>query len=269
MYIMVRNNGGIMKEVYKNKPITACYSGQMLKRVQHDKIKVAFTLAETLIAMAIIGIIVAIVLPILVKNVSHLVLKNQFKQTYAELNVLAKNFYVNENMSIPEYVANVRGNGSSWGYNNATPKIRSYFRNTSPNDAYWFRAFTPDLDLPGNSIAVFDHPCSATGPTFKDNTKGRYYGLGAGRPDSTLVANYKTTAICVDINGEKKPNKWGYDRFAFLFTKDNKVVPCSDSTCTSKKTGCSYSGGFAYCAKYALMDKNPNGNGNYWLDFLK
>ena len=48
--------------------------------------KAAFTLAEVLITLAIIGIVAAMTIPTLVSNYKQKVLNNQFKKTYAMLN---------------------------------------------------------------------------------------------------------------------------------------------------------------------------------------
>lgn len=39
--------------------------------------------------------------------------------------------------------------------------------------------------------------------------------------------------VCVDVNGQKAPNRYGMDYFLFAFTKDGKVVPMGDTNQTS------------------------------------
>ena len=96
---MVRDNGGIMKEVYKNKPITACYSGQMLKRVQHDKRKVAFTLGEILIAIGIIGIVAALTVPLFVSKVNEKIYESGRKEILSIIGKAAKNLAANDDLA--------------------------------------------------------------------------------------------------------------------------------------------------------------------------
>ena len=45
----------------------------------------AFTLAEVLIALGIIGIVAAMTIPVLVANYRNMVLENQFKKSYSIL----------------------------------------------------------------------------------------------------------------------------------------------------------------------------------------
>ena len=87
--------------------------------------------------------------------------------------------------------------------------------------------------------------------------------------------------IHADINGKNKPNKWGVDRFVFVFTEDNAVIPytgkdahnlsknlTSDTEiakyCSSTATTIAHT-----CAYFALKNKRPEGKGDYWHDFLR
>ena len=59
-------------ELTQNKIVATSNMGQMLNQVQHDKKKkVAFTLAEVLITLGIIGVVAAITLPALIENVTE------------------------------------------------------------------------------------------------------------------------------------------------------------------------------------------------------
>ena len=56
----------------QNKIVATSNMGQMLNQVQHDKKKkAAFTLAEVLITLGIIGVVAAITLPALIENVTE------------------------------------------------------------------------------------------------------------------------------------------------------------------------------------------------------
>ena len=96
MYIMVRDKGDNMKIFNKNKPITACYSGQIPKRVQNDKRKMAFTLAEVLIVLAIVGVIAALIfVPAIQKHREHAAVSDlkKFYSTMSEAFLFAKEEY--------------------------------------------------------------------------------------------------------------------------------------------------------------------------------
>lgn len=74
------------------------------------------------------------------------------------------------------------------------------------------------------------------------------------------------------------------DVFLFVFTTDGFVIPMGQDHKNNSTNSTSFSGNFFYenckvasnseiqqfgCAAYALADKNPEGEGDYWNDFLK
>lgn len=72
----------------------------------------------------------------------------------------------------------------------------------------------------------------------------------------------------VDINGAKRPNKYGVDVFTFDITPKQSISPEKNANCTTSGTplnGETYRG--LGCAGYAILDESPNGGkGNYWKD---
>lgn len=125
-------------------------------------------------------------------------------------------------------------------------------------------------------------PCDDSG--FYYDIAGRIFSfVGDG-----VISGDDGPVVCVDINGIKKPNKYGYDLHIFYFTTDGYVLPMgqphkdnptstvvNDSTSTNFfVTGSNYCKSTssvtnqAACAYYALQDINPQGEGTYWRDFL-
>ena len=96
--------------------------------------------------------------------------------------------------------------------------------------------------------------------------------------------------ICVDVNGQKKPNRYGIDYFMFIFTVDGRVLPVGQEhknnpkPCNSRNGSCGNFNniGSEYCsnkvsdiskntscAYYALTNTHPTKEGkDYWTDFL-
>ena len=171
-----------MKEVYKNKPFTACNSGQILKRVQHDKRKVAFTLAETLIAIAIIGIVAALVIPPCIQS---------YKKTIYSARL--KRFYSAMNQAITLY--NVE-NSTECKYWNFPRTARSETAAESFFDTYFAKYFNNVTKAAKGSVR------------FKDG--------------STLYITVwaDTVDFQYDVNGPKGPNSTGKD--AYYFSIDTK-----------------------------------------------
>ena len=109
---------------------------------------------------------------------------------------------------------------------------------------------------------------------------GRLYSLDDVAAFMVLISVKKK--ICIDTNRIDKPNRWGYDRFVFVFTEANAVVPYKGSawnTLTRQLTDdeeiakyCGYqtSGVTHTCAHFALNDtKIRKGQGSYWFNYLK
>ena len=111
---------------------------------------------------------------------------------------------------------------------------------------------------------------------------GRFYGL-----NNPPKKGENGPVMCVDTNGRKSPNKYGYDFFIFLFTVDGEVIPMGTehpnnptavelghnfslvgSRYCSKKDGGNFRNNMT-CAHYALADESPaNAEESYWNDFL-
>lgn len=229
-----------------------------------------------LITLGIIGVVAAITMPNLMSHLTKQKLKSQFFKAYAELNRAARTFYANEDIPFKDYQDTLY-NGSV----NSTVSLErfmAYYKGAT-NSKLRANDFDPynhiiNQNLAGASISQW--PCDQS-PIFSDMV-GRLYSL------DDMAAYYGFDygpKICVDTNGIDKPNRWGYDRFVFVFTETNAVIPYKGSSWANLSPQltddkeiakyCSYStAGITHtCAHFALNDKNPEGAGSYWFDFLK
>ncbi len=244
--------------------------------------KFGFTLAETLITLGIIGVVAAITIPILSNHLRGKKLQSQFMKTYSELNQAARNFYAQTDMPFRDYQDSISGNSPSstiWDSTQSLKLFMSYFKGVSKNSGYGARAYDEKNNIKNlnlNNKYINSYPCDRS-VVFTDMV-GRDYVMDD-------VATYYNVdygpKICVDINGKNKPNKWGVDRFVFVFTEDNAVIPytgkdahnlsknlTSDTEiakyCSSTATTIAHT-----CAYFALKNKRPEGKGDYWHDFLR
>lgn len=249
-----------------------------------------FTLAEVLITLGIIGIVAAMTLPTLVANHRKKVLQTQFLKTYSDLNNAAILFKAKENVTVTEYARDTRPvDGNIFDSTSVLKKFMSYFigdkagtkymSGTDDDDATaapnWEDelGFTPKA-LSGVTIKS-GNPCDESVPV--QEISGRIYVM-----DNLLTDRYATLdygpKICVDINGKKGPNIYGYDWFVFVF-KDGVVKPYIGSSevgygedlddpskfCNYTTTRSTYT-----CAYYAITDTSPlDPSKSYWKDFLK
>ena len=251
-----------------------------------------FTLAEVLITLVIIGVVAAFTIPSINIYYRNVALQSQFKKTYSELAQLARLFYIDNGMTIPDY-ANEHG----WATLN---RISSYINSTKD-----LAASMGTADEDGNYTAYYNmkllngkeysggmNSQGKNSSFFCDNSAFRSISTGAiyifNDPPSKEGQN--GPVICVDINGQKGPNQYGKDYFMFIFTTDGEVLPVGASHkdnpnhCNSSNGSCGNFNnvGANYCSKsasdiskntscayYALLDESPvDSKKSYWHDFI-
>ena len=242
--------------------------------------KAAFTLAEVLITLGIIGVVAAMTLPALVNKTNNKELQTQLKKTYTELNQVARMFYNDNGISVSEYTAGA-------GVSKFLLQLPKYMKgikqfddwteaDRDENNSYLTTMPYPVHNIKGKEVKLH---CDNYG--FRSDISGRIYTF-----NDAPAAGVNGPTICVDINGEKNPNKYGIDIFLFEFTTDGFVipmgqehknnppfssgggnaafVPASEYCQQSSKDMGQYS-----CATFALSDTHPTESGkNYWQDFL-
>lgn len=248
------------------------------------KVKLGFTLAEVLITLGIIGVVAALTIPNLMTHLKNKKLESQFKKTYAELNIAARTFYSQEESSVHDADVILYGGDNSEGNRRSDlvlDKFMTYFKGYQKTTDSWWLEYDRTHKITQknlNSIATEHYPCDESRVAI--DIVGRLYAFD----NSSTQHNYSSgPKVCVDINGNDKPNQLGYDRFVFVFTENNAVVPytgtswngftenITDDTEIAKY--CNYELGADIpafsCAYFALKDKSPDGKGTYWRNFLK
>ena len=144
--------------------------------------KIAFTLAEVLITLGIIGVVAALTIPTLMANHRRKVTATRLKQSY---NILYNAIKASE------------AENGSWLYWDA------------PEEGGNTKEFAEKYILPYLKYTDVGENTVFNGIPVKYYIKlvnGTTVGLNMG-----LCLDF-----VVDINGEKAPNKWGYDQFDFL-----------------------------------------------------
>ena len=211
--------------------------------------KVAFTLAETLITLGIIGVVAAITLSLIVTNYKKLEMVTRLKKEYS---VLSQAFIMSVNENGPY---------SDWDKSNG----KKYF------DTYWRKYLKSVSDCKdygcGYEVLRFDYVWRYLDgtPTTPSVYQGEAHRKTAKFEDGTFLLFLlgkeitelpePANELYVDINGYKKPNTYGKDVFVFELT-DKGVIPLGiDKTDTEIKADCKKNSfGGQYCA--ALLYKN-------------
>ena len=237
--------------------------------------KVAFTLAEVLITLGIIGVVVALTLPSIVHNVQKVILKDQFKRAYSNFyNAIkytqAQNgapyacFYWTKN-PYGDYICtkeNKYGECVKWALKDGTPLPNDY--NGKFSDC---KKFTEDLMKALNTVKFCETKPLENG-CITDNYRGIDKVLEEKNPnkkqdpdqmysdkqikekyptfitaDGVLYSRYAamdgSPYFMMDVNGHKGPNKWGYDIFWFMLRGDevNGITKISPASWAIEKGG--------------------------------
>ncbi len=216
--------------------------------------KVAFTLAEVLITLGIIGVVAALTLPTVINKAQNMILKNQFKKAYSTFYNAMKLVQVQngapmacwywdnsspyKSLSVKCSETNQYGNCTKWVMEDGSSMPKDYNGNFSD-----CRKFSEDL-IKTMKVVKFcekealkngcltesyrgaDKANSEKDPSkeqdpnqlFNDSAIKKNYPAFI-TPDGTLYIRYGAMfgapIFTVDVNGHKGPNKWGYDIFSF------------------------------------------------------
>ena len=214
--------------------------------------KAAFTLAEVLITLAIIGIVAAMTIPTLVSNYKQKVLNNQFKKTYAMLNEALLNAQ-SQLGYFPNCYYSVDNSFSVFsGCAELSDKFWTLFKVSKICDGKAFErgcipeyegmdtvanANYPDAEVPDGYENYGDY-ASRGCVNFKKNAilnDRTVYVLS----DGTIIILYSEypSLLAVDINGQKGPNKWGHDLFSFLIRSDGNKFKYYGGGCMYPEEG--------------------------------
>lgn len=233
----------------------------------------AFTLAEVLITLGIIGVVAALTIPTLITNQRNKKFEANVKKVYSELNQVSK-LYLNDNdETIPFAI--------SAGHTDLKKILLTYVKGfTVINEDTW----SSTEEDGSSSTYVYNRYTNFKGTKVKQicddyGTHGTIGGISLAW-NNPPVMGVNGPIICVDLNADDKPNVVGIDYFLFIFTNDGTVIPMGmehpdNSTSTSVAGNFFLSNGYCgantnnySCAYWAILDKNPRGAGTYWRDYL-
>ena len=179
--------------------------------------KLAFTLAEVLITLGIIGVVAAFTIPTLMFQYQKKSLETQFKAAYSLINqaILMVKQETGSNSLYNDYVV-------------YSPEKDYYKRDEFIKEFYKYMHATNEV-IPNNiqySIYSDGHV-----KRYADNTSFSFE-----KPDKILANGMtmyatinggldgKHIIFCVDVNGIKPPNRMGHDLFLFIVDSSDKLV---------------------------------------------
>lgn len=188
--------------------------------------KFAFTLAEVLITLGIIGVVAALTMP-------SLIAKHQ-KQVWATQLKKDVNFILNtlNGMKAENLVDSLR----------YTP----YIVEDNSNEWYTYYSFnSTELEKRLKTI-------NKVSIVHSDDTsrEKEYYALSDGSCVNFDGGVYESLAYFIDVNCQKGPNKYGRDSFVIYTDIDGRIISTGETDLTTD-----------ICK--SIMESSPN---DYWLD---
>lgn len=208
----------------------------------------AFTLAEVLITLGVIGIVVAMTLPALIGNYQKKVLETRYKRSVAVISnavdyMMAKNEVYGDMSALPifqcqdtkciadefaSYIPTVLKANFDDYYVDLDLRFLQY--KTNPAYSPIASAFFPPAYAGMVVNGQYWNIAFLSGGLFVTND-GAYYGvIGFVNEDTGSRENPNSMVLILDVNGAQSPNIVGHDFFELLVNKHGKV---QDMTCLS------------------------------------
>ncbi|CCY24162.1 unknown [Brachyspira sp. CAG:484] len=210
----------------------------------------AFTLAEVLITLSIIGIVAAMTLPTLVQKKQDKELISMTRKVYSDINnafllsqqdygVLGDNSFLfsatDDNVTIAKNLAKYF-NGAKVCEKPSQKGCSQYYyelsyatkRYGSDDTTITSTSNRPKIIL--NNGAIISVQSNQSGCEAKEYTETNYdeNGRPIKNPDGSVSTHTYTSTTCgnltFDVNGNKKPNQFGRDAYGFLVNR-NKLKP--------------------------------------------
>ena len=230
---------------------------------------VAFTLAEVLITLGVIGVVAAVTLPTVIKKYQVKTTVSKLKKIYSILDQSARRA-IDEN-GTPDLWGRADGNNfdsSKIIYDKISPHLKIIKNCGSENGCFFEGMYKKisggdwhNVDETTSSLRLYKFILADGTSVYIQN---RTSDCSEGANDGTTP---QAKSICaffgVDINGKRKPNQFGKDLFIFQLTKYG-VIPrggsYSDASASSSfSENClinsSSSNGWA-CAAWVVFNEN-------------
>ena len=180
--------------------------------------KCAFTLAETLITLVIVGVIAAITIPTIIAKYQEEQLKTQFKKAYSTIsNALNKTVMLDFSGSVDCFYGQ---NGETSRKSNDCASFWQYFTKNMSLSRVCNKNAKSGGCIPKYSVYADDGVGCGGYSESSLNNNATVYVLSSGQIIIPYAYQDESLPLfMVDINGFKGPNKPGFDLFGFNITK--------------------------------------------------
>lgn len=216
----------------------------MINRTEIYRKKSAFTLAEVLLTLLIIGVVSGLVVPNLINDTQNAEFKTAWKKEYSTINQSYIRLLFEEGGTLKNLCPVVDWVTDS---NCIMNKIKTYLNvqkscsmHRAMSEGCWHPNDGSSTYLNGVQVTVLEQPYP--GLVLSDGTI-MYFSYGNGSC-SANVYNHNNTCITVsvDVNGFKKPNRYGKDIYRIaIYPTQIKPFGANNDTynCSGDGFGCS------------------------------
>lgn len=184
------------------------------------KLNTGFTLAEVLITLGIIGVVVAMTMPVLMQSAK----KSEATARLKKFNTIMQQAIIMSELD--------NGESKSWEQNATSDTVTQ----SMTTEEFFLKYLGPYIK-------------------YLNVKKAEGAGITVYLADGSRFQIFKATCmdILYDINGDKNPNKFGHDIFRFL------ICPNSSGWCDERKF-CSYYASGQYNRTKMLQNCKTDGN---------
>lgn len=178
--------------------------------------KAAFTLAEVLVALAIVGVVAAMVLPILINKSQEMEFHSALRKTFSDFSQATKQLVQDNGGSLSNVCKDTYAHKCVRDWYAKYLSVQKQCRLGS-TEGCWH-----------TSVTLFNKNAASTwwtddyyGLILTNGMLVRFIGYASDCISYTGPGHSICAYIMVDVNGFKKPNVIGEDIYIFELTKDN------------------------------------------------
>lgn len=212
--------------------------------------KNAFTLAETLVTLAIIGMIASMLIPPLINSYQKTVNQVKLRKVYAILAQISQRAVAEYgDMSYIDFYDGSSEKVQEWYLTYFKPNLK-IAKECFDDSGCWSEDVT---HLNGDAVSnATARGIGGNIVTFK-TIDGTLYNIDGNVPADLdtqfgIDSDIDGLVVYVDLNGEKKPNIIGKDIFVFVYTDKGFVPAGNDRTKEFVAQNCSEDGSGVMCA---------------------
>ncbi len=211
----IKMNENNLQPKQPNNPATSPETNHSPLTIHHLPKRIAFTLAEVLITLGIIGVVAALTMPIIISKYKEYVFLTKFKQSYSVISQLYESILNDNGGVFPEDICN--GIESE---NDCSTKIGKML--VEYNNNMHIVSKKEAFDRVNTLSNVPDYGIMTHKMVWIRLGNGAVLGV-RGHLETDYFAKHRYfPEMLLDLNGKKGPNRLGYDQF-YMFLKNIKA----------------------------------------------